>query len=128
MKMYSVLNSEEQNRLAEKWQKYGDISARDRLVYSCLRLVLSVANRYASNRDDLFDLIQEGNQGLLRAADKYNPNKGASFSTYAHEWIFSKVFKHRLNLGRIVPLPRHQIDTLTRIFRIRDYHFQNYGT
>lgn len=89
--------------------------ARDALVNHNLRLVFHVAKRYAENQDYMSDLIQEGMFGLIRAAEKYRPATGNRFSTYAHQWIDSKIRQARVNVDKLVPISLKYNNDLLRV-------------
>ena len=85
---YPLLTEEQERRLAEAGRA-GDLDARDQLIRANLRLVVSVARRYSDRGMSLLDLIQEGNVGLMKAAESFDPSKGFKFSTYA-TWSIRK--------------------------------------
>lgn len=89
------------------------LEARETLVNHNLRLVFYVAKRYTQKADHLLELIQEGSCGLIRAAEKYRPATGNRFSTYAYQWIVSKVRKARVNLDRVITIsPEYNNDLI----------------
>lgn len=96
--------------------KNGDQTARDKMIESNLRLVVHVAKNYTTNAtQDLMDLIQEGNFGLIKAIDKYDINQGTKFSTYATYWIKQAIGQAINDNSRTIRLPNNAINTISRI-------------
>lgn len=113
-----VLGRKEELKLYEKIVN-GDVEAKKIFIESNLRLVISVAKRYASySKLPLSDLIQEGNIGLLKAVDKFDPTRGYKFSTYAIWWIRQSIRRAVLSQSRIVNLPVNIMDKIVKIHRI----------
>lgn len=100
-----MLTAEEEARLIEAWQSRRDRAARDRIVRAYGRLCFSVAARYTSNPDQQEDLAQEGAMGLLKALDRFDPAKGASFSSYARLWIRNYVQVAVARVASVVDVP-----------------------
>src|SRR5205823_5370720 len=100
------LTREEEQALG-RWIRAGDEQAKARLVEANLRLVVQVARRYANRGLPLPDLIEEGNLGLLRAVEKYEPERGTRFSTYAVWWIRQAIVRALANQARTIRLPVH---------------------
>ena len=109
-----ILTTEEEQALGERI-KQGDALAKDELVNHNLKLVVSIAKRYVGLGVDFMDLIQEGNIGLMIAADKYKPELGFRFSTYATHWIRQHITRHIANTGRLIRLPVHMIEHARKI-------------
>jgi len=112
----ALLTHDEEIGLAKRVEQ-GDPSAREHLVNANVRLVASVARRYAGRGLTMDDLMQEGTIGLLRAIDKFNYRKGYRFSTYATHWIRQAISRGLANQARSIRLPAHVIDAIGRVQR-----------
>lgn len=108
-----LLSAEEEKELALRVIR-GDAEARDRLIRANLRLVVSIAKNYVNRGLSFLDLIEEGNVGLLRAVEGYDPSEGWRFSTYATWWIKQSIRRALTNTGKTIRIPAYLIDKLTK--------------
>lgn len=121
-----LLSPEEEERLA--WEVVaGSMEARKSLIIANLRLVISIAKRYTNRGLPLMDLIEEGNLGLMKAVDRYDPSRGTRFSTYASWWIRQAVLRAISTQGRTVRIPAHMFDLINKWIRVSHQLTQRLG-
>ena len=114
----SLLTFEEELELAKRVAE-GDNDARNSLAESNLRLVVSIAKRYVGRGMLFLDLIQEGNIGLMKAVEKFDPSKGFKFSTYATWWIRQAITRAIADQARTIRVPVHMVETINKLARIQ---------
>ena len=112
-----LLTPEEEAELAERVGQ-GDAEAREHMIRANLRLVVKIAQDYANNGMALVDLIAEGNIGLMTAVDRFDPDRGAKFSTYSAWWINQSIKRALSNQSKTIRLPAHMVDKIARLRRI----------
>jgi RNA polymerase primary sigma factor len=109
----ALLSAEEEHELAELIAE-GDVLARDRMVRANLRLVVNIARGYTGKGLGLQDLIEEGNLGLLRAVEGFDPEVGTRFSTYASYWIKQSIKRALINSAKTIRIPAYMVELLSK--------------
>ncbi len=119
IKKLALLTPEEEIELSIKIRK-GDKKARHKMIQANLRLVISIAKKYSHLGVSMMDLIEEGNLGLMKAVEKFNPKKGYRFSTYGAWWIRQYVSRAIANQGKTVRMPVYVIELLMRYKKVTE--------
>ena len=121
-----VLSAEEESKLYSEIKK-GNKKAIDKLITANLRFVISVAKKYQGNGLSLVDLIQEGNLGLIKAAEVFDPDRGIKFISYAVWWIRQSIMKALSDQSRTIRLPLNQISCLSKVNKISEKFEQTHN-
>ena len=111
----SLLTTEQELEVAKKIKENGDTQAVNKLINANLRLVVSIAKKYIGRGLSFLDLIQEGNLGLMKAAERFDYSKGYKFSTYATWWVQQAITRAIADKSRMIRLPVHMIEMLSKI-------------
>ena len=113
-----LLTPEQEKELCWKIMHENCPEAREQMIRSNLRLVVNIAKRYSNRGLPLTDLIEEGNLGLLRAVEAFDPEQGARFSTYAAWWIKQSIKRALANQSKTIRLPVHLVDKISKMRRV----------
>ena len=123
---YALLKPDQEKDLAKRAMA-GDTDARDQLIVHNLRLVVSIAKSYFNDFLSFDDLVQEGNLGLMRAVEKYDPDRGFRFTTYASWWIRQAIVRAIADNGHAIRIPVHLRGDLQKIVRVKNAYIQEKG-
>jgi RNA polymerase primary sigma factor len=126
IKRHPLLSPEEEYRVAQRSAR-GDPQARERLITSNLRLVVSIAAQYRDLGVPLLDLIQEGNIGLITAVERFDPSRGYKFSTYATWWIRQAIMRSLVKHLRMIAVPDYLVSLLHKITQLEERYLQERG-
>ena len=121
-----LLNAEQERDIAQRMAD-GDEEAKEMLINSNLRLVVSIAKKYMNRGLSLLDLIQEGNIGLIKAVDKFDYTKGFKFSTYTTWWIRQAITRAIADQARTIRIPVHMVETINKLTRVQRQLVQDLG-
>lgn len=121
-----LLKAEDEPAIAKRIEE-GDMAARDVLISSNLRLVVSIAKKYVGRGMLFLDLIQEGNMGLVKAVEKFDYRKGFKFSTYATWWIRQAITRAIADQARTIRIPVHMVETINKLTRVQRQLVQELG-
>ncbi len=119
IKNIPLLRAEEEIDLARRIKK-GDKEAQKKMIRSNLRLVINIAKRYSHLRVPIMDLIEEGNLGLIRAVEKFDPNRGFRFSTYAAWWIRQYITRAIINQGKTIRVPVYMAELVSKWKKVNE--------
>ncbi|MBS3763495.1 MAG: sigma-70 family RNA polymerase sigma factor, partial [Planctomycetes bacterium] len=111
---YELLDREQEQKLSRQYRNEGDTKAREELIVRNLRLVVSIAKRFQGRGVPFVDLIEEGNIGLMRAIERFDPDRGNRFSTFATWWIERSVRRAISSSARTVRLPAYMFEMVAR--------------
>ena len=127
LQSYGLLSFEEEKEIFRKIREENDEQSRNLLILSNLRLVVSEAKKLLGNGLPLIDLISEGNLGLIKSINKFDPDKGLRFSTYAVWWIRQTIKKAIVNLGRDIRIPSYKYEQLSKVNKVIENYQNEHG-
>jgi RNA polymerase primary sigma factor len=109
-----LLSADQEKQLSRRIREHGDVLARQQMINANLRLVVNIAKQYSNRGMTLSDLVAEGNLGLMRAVEEFDPDAGVRFSTYAAWWIKQSIKRAMINAGQPVHIPAYMVEEITR--------------
>ena len=127
LRKHDLLDKDEELELLRRIKENNDEEAKNKLILSDLRLVISVAKKSSGSGLPLIDLISEGNLGLLKAIEKFDCNKGHRFSTYAVWWIRQAIKKSIINMGRDIRIPSYKHEQLAKVNKLINEYTTEHG-
>lgn len=127
LRKHDLLDKDEELELLRRIKDNNDEEAKNKLILSNLRLVISVAKKSSGSGLPLIDLISEGNLGLLKAIEKFDCNKGHRFSTYAVWWIRQAIKKSIINMGRDIRIPSYKHEQLAKVNKLINEYTTEHG-
>lgn len=127
LRKHDLLDKDEELELLRRIKENNDEEAKNKLILSNLRLVISVAKKSSGSGLPLIDLISEGNLGLLKAIEKFDCNKGQRFSTYAVWWIRQAIKKSIINMGRDIRIPSYKHEQLAKVNKLINEYTTEHG-
>ena len=127
VRRYPALTEEEEKELAIRYKETGDLESAYKLTTANLMLVIKIAMTFKREWQNLMDLIQEGNVGLMKAVDKFEYRRGYKFSTYATWWIRQAITRSIADQARTIRIPVHMIETINKLNRVRRQLLQRFG-
>lgn len=114
IKSTALLTAEQERQLARRIREHSDPIAREQMIQANLRLVVKIAKEYTNPGMSLGDLVAEGNLGLMRAVEEFNPDVGVRFSTYAAWWIKQAIKRAMINAGQPIHIPAYLVKLITK--------------
>ena len=109
-----LLTADQEKQLSRRIREHQDPIAREQMIHANLRLVVNIAKQYSNRGMTLSDLVAEGNLGLLRAVEEFNPDAGVRFSTYAAWWIKQSIKRAMINAGQPIHIPAYMVEQISK--------------